>query len=259
MRRYPKRGGQFAIIWVDLLYEDSVPQSAKILYGEIYRLSDADGYCDASNRDFMELLGCSENTVRNLLKALVNVGQIRIESQPRRAGTGGTERRIFCARRLAPPDDKRVPPEKWGYPEKPGEGTPKKLEGVPTEICGGTYSSNYNNSPPTPQRGRRVRTKKEPREAPDWMPERFAAFWAYYPRKEDKQRAMNAWDKLQPSDELIAVIARALRRQKASADWKRGVGIPYASTYLNNSRWTDAPLPLPAPPTEPPKEVFGWQ
>ena len=70
MRRNPKKGGQFAIIWVDLLYEDSVPATAKILFGEIYRLSGPDGWCDASNQDFMDLLGCSETTVRNLLKAL---------------------------------------------------------------------------------------------------------------------------------------------------------------------------------------------
>ena len=56
MRRYPKNGGQFAVIWTDLLYEDSVPDSAKLLYGEIFRLSDAEGWCDASNKDFMELL-----------------------------------------------------------------------------------------------------------------------------------------------------------------------------------------------------------
>ena len=74
MRRNPKKGGQFAIIWVDLLYEDSVPATAKILFGEIYRLSGPDGWCDASNQDFMDLLGCSETTVRNLLKALEDAG-----------------------------------------------------------------------------------------------------------------------------------------------------------------------------------------
>ena len=144
MRRYPKRGGQFAIIWVDLLYEDSVPQSAKILFGEIYRLSDAEGYCDASNQDFMDLLGCSETTVRNLLKSLVDVGQIRIESSPRRSGKGGTERRIFCARKLAPPDADRVPAENCG--------DRKNLRGVPAENCGDTYlkSNKKNNTPIVP-------------------------------------------------------------------------------------------------------------
>lgn len=141
MRRYPKKGGQFAIIWVDLLYEDSVPQSAKILFGEIYRLSNSEGWCDASNEDFMDLLGCSENTVRNLLKALADVGQIRIETSPRRDGKGGTIRRIFCDRKLAPPDTQEVPPKNCS--------TPKYLEGVPPKNCGSTYSkSNKRSKPP---------------------------------------------------------------------------------------------------------------
>ena len=144
MRRYPKKGGQFAIIWVDLLYEDSVPQSAKILFGEIYRLSDADGWCDASNEDFMDLLGCSENTVRNLLKALSDIGQIRIQTEPKRDGKGGTIRRIFCGRKLAPPDTGEVPPKNCS--------TPKYLEGVPPKNCGSTYlkSNKKSNTPIAP-------------------------------------------------------------------------------------------------------------
>lgn len=145
MRRNPKKGGQFAIIWVDLLYEDSVPATAKILFGEIYRLSGPDGWCDASNQDFMDLLGCSENTIRNLLKALKDVGQIRIETRPRRDGSGGSERYIFCGRKLAPPEASEVPPKNWGYPG----GTPKNLEGVPPKNCGPTYSkSNRKSIPP---------------------------------------------------------------------------------------------------------------
>lgn len=143
MRRYPKRGGQFAIIWVDLLYEDSVPATAKLLFGEIYRLADSEGYCNASNKDFMDLLGCSETTVRNLLKSLEDLGQIRMESEPNRAGKGGTHRRIFCARKLAPPDGNEVPAENCG--------NRKNLRGVPAENCGSTYSkSNKKNNTPLP-------------------------------------------------------------------------------------------------------------
>ena len=116
--------------------------------------------------------------------------------------------------------------------------------------------------PLTPQGGRRVRTKKAPRCAPDWKPERFEGFWKFYPRGEDKQRAMDAWDKLQPSDELIAQIGRALKKLKATDEWKRGIGIPYAATFLNNARWTDAdslPSPDRSATGEPVQEVFGWQ
>ena len=149
MRRYPEKGGQFAIIWVDLLYEDAVPASGKILFGEIYRLSNADGWCNASNKEFMDLLGCSESTVRNLLRALEDVGQIRIETTPRRGESGGTERRIFCGRKLAPPDVERVPAENCGYPG----GTRKNLRGVPAEICGSNkvLNNNKKNPPMIPQ------------------------------------------------------------------------------------------------------------
>lgn len=145
MRRYPKKGGQFAIIWVDLLYEDAVPQSAKILFGEIYRLSGPDGWCDASNEDFMDLLGCSENTVRNLLKALADIGQIRVEVSPKHDGKGGTVRRIFCGRKLALPEAEEVPPKNCS--------TPKYFGGVPPKNCRDTYlkNNNINNTPIVPK------------------------------------------------------------------------------------------------------------
>ncbi len=176
MRRNPKKGGQFAIIWVDLLYEDSVPATAKILFGEIYRLSGPDGWCDASNQDFMDLLGCSETTVRNLLKALEDVGQIRVETRPRRGGSGGTERYIFCGRKLAPPEAFGVPAENCGYPG----GTRKNLRGVPAENCGSTYSkSNKKSIPPISPKGDAGGTKKKKRGGLETPPEVWAAVRNY--------------------------------------------------------------------------------
>ena len=71
---------------------------------------------------------------------------------------------------------------------------------------------------------------------------------------------MKAWDKLKPSDELLAVIARALTRQMATEEWQRGIGIPYASTYLNNERWTDEFGPAGPKPESPPPggDVPTW-
>lgn len=221
MRRNPKKGGQFAIIWVDLLYEDSVPATAKILFGEIYRLSGPDGWCDASNQDFMDLLGCSETTVRNLLKALEDVGQIRVESRPRRGGSGGTERYIFCGRKLAPPDAPQVPAENCGHPG----GTRRNLRGVPAENCGSTYSkSNYNN-PPYPPEG----------------DDSFLTFWSKYPKKVKKKKAWEIWRRLKPDHALVTVILRALERQKHCDQWTRNNGryIPDPTTWLNGRMWED--------------------
>lgn len=102
------------------------------------------------------------------------------------------------------------------------------------------------NPPLTPQRGRRA-----PKKVALWKPERFAAFWQYYPRGESKQAAIAAWDKLRPDDALIDDIARALKRQMASEEWQRGVGIPYAATYLNQRRWEDRDDRARAPADQP--------
>lgn len=98
------------------------------------------------------------------------------------------------------------------------------------------------NTPLPPKGGKRGRQRKEPRDAPDWNPERFKGLWEFYPKKgrKDKQAAMDAWDKLKPDDHLIDVIAKSLFKLKLSDEWSRGIGIPYVATFLNNSRWRDA-------------------
>lgn len=119
-------------------------------------------------------------------------------------------------------------------PSSGNPSTDNPSTGNPTQPS--TISTKYldTNTPPYPQKGRRA-----PKKVALWKPERFAAFWQYYPRGESKQAAIAAWDKLRPDDALIDDIARALKRQMASEEWQRGVGIPYASTYLNQRRWED--------------------
>lgn len=94
--------------------------------------------------------------------------------------------------------------------------------------------------PKAPQGGRKPREAKK---QPDHKPERFARLWEYYPKagRKSKQAAIRAWDRLKPSDELIDRMARALKQQKHSESWSKGIGIPYVSTWLNNARWEDEP------------------
>ena len=109
---------------------------------------------------------------------------------------------------------------------------------------------NYlNNTPPiVPPTGDGCRKpKRESKSAPDWMPERFEAFWASYPRGEGKQKAIHAWDRLKPNDDLLRSMALGLMRQLQSPDWQRGIGIPHASTWLNQRRWEDEVKGLPSP------------
>lgn len=67
---------------------------------------------------------------------------------------------------------------------------------------------------------------------------RFDLFWDAYPRKEGKQKAADAFAKVEvPVENLIA----ALERQKKSDQWLKNGGqfIPHAATWLNGKRWED--------------------
>ena len=96
-----------------------------------------------------------------------------------------------------------------------------------------------------PKRKRRISTKS----VPDYEPELFERFWAAYPRGEDRQGAVAEWDSLRPDRETMLAMSRALVRQRASEEWQRGIGIPYAVRWLRRRRWEDE-IKAPAPPPE---------
>lgn len=117
-RRDPTMGGQFALIPASVLYDDELPATAKLLYGEIYRLSHANGYCYASNAEFIRIVGCSGKTVSRLITALAERGHIRVKMIRRYGSEGGdiVQRRIFCGLALAPEDPPEVPPKEPDVP-----------------------------------------------------------------------------------------------------------------------------------------------
>ena len=100
-------------------------------------------------------------------------------------------------------------------------------------------------APPKPKK-----SKREAQEAPAWKPEKFADFWQAYPCGRSKQAAIRAWDKLRPDDALLHTMAVGLKRAMKREDWRRGIGIPHASTWLNDRRWEDEDKALPAQQTE---------
>lgn len=232
------RPGYWAVIPASIRYDDRIPSSAKVLYAEISALCDQRGYCWAGNDYFAELYRMTERTIRTLLNALAEFGYIRIE---RDAGehNATVERRIYAGL-------------------NPLAGAPASLEenfqtesAVRKKLSGSLEETFQTHNINKQENITRVRDKsgKGPREAPEWKPERFAAFWNFYrkipgeggrSRNENKQAAIRAWDRLQLSDVVIDVMAKALTRQIRTPEWQRGVGIPMAATYLNNARWQDA-------------------
>lgn len=72
-------------------------------------------------------------------------------------------------------------------------------------------------------------------------PPLFDLFWAAYPRKVAKDKALRAWRRLNPDPELFQAMSAALERAKASREWQKegGAYIPYPATWLNGRRWED--------------------
>lgn len=152
-----------------------------------------------------------------------------------------------------------------GQMDLPKQAVPSAQTGEPLPCS--THEVQHDSPPYNPPEGeapaRKRKRSNEPKEAPDWKPERFAAFWAAYPCGKSKQAAIRAWDKLRPDEALIHEMARGLKRAMESEEWQRGIGIPYASTWLNNQRWTDTDKVLPggqggqAEQSMPPQR-WGW-
>ncbi len=245
--------GYWAVIPAQVRYDPTIPPSAKLLYAEISSLTDVRGYCYASNAYFESLYNLSERTIVRLIRALEAAGYIRIED-----GEGGKGRRKLYAginplsnpdknvsvtlTKMSPPPDKNV-----------------------THIKKDTKIEDQ--EPPKPPEGERAsagskprRRRGEARKEPDWEPEMFSRLWALYPRGEDKQAAMDEWDRLHADRELMTIMSAALKRQMASEEWRRGVGIPYLCRWLSKRRWEDAEKTETeaVPPASPGEEREEW-
>lgn len=88
------------------------------------------------------------------------------------------------------------------------------------------------------------RNPPTPRKRGEASAEGFAEFYGPYPRKQDRQSAERAWNKLKPDPDLRAKINAAVALQAKSEQWRRGI-IPLAATWLNGRRWEDE-MPTPA-------------
>lgn len=260
-----RKPAYWAVLPAKVRYDGTLRPNAKLLYAEITALAGEGGYCWASNDYLAKLFEIKPRTVSDLIGTLADRGYIKVDVLRDPKNNAVVERRIwvddsvdedelppiadFCYTPIAKNGDTSIAIAKNGD-------TPIADFGY-TPIAKNGYKNNLdiNNIPPkAPQRGRK---RRECKSQPDWKPERFARFWDFYAHKvrgESKQAAIRAWDKLRPDDELIYRIGQALLLQLRSDSWKAGIGIPYASTYLNNRRWEDVPMQLPAAP----EQAGGW-
>lgn len=279
----------WAILPAKVRYDKRLPANAKLLYAEIAAKCNRDGVCYMFNQTMGDILGVSADRVARLTKLLEDAGYIVIHIDNTALNS---QRRMIS---LTAEPFIYTPPEPEGGPGKNTEGVPgknngagpgKNTEGAPVKITGPLENNNLKYKPPKSPKGdgvcdeqtgsvpdgvpdapekpkREKRTRRE-RKEPAWKPERFNAFWAFYPpvngERPAKARAITAWDKLKPDDEVIDAMARYLVIKKKTEQWTRGVGIPYASTFLNGRMWeTEQAAPESAPPDDGGEVREEWQ
>ena len=241
----PRHAWYWAIIPGEVMRCEKLSDCEKLLYAEVSTLAQEAGYCFAGNDYLAEQMNKSERTIARGLSKLHELGFIRIEAVHGQRNTI-MQRRIYAGINPAlPPDSSSAKNGKTDsvLPNlSPSSAKNGKAHLIENKIL--------DNPPVAPQGPARGNGK-----VPAWKPERFEKFWEYYPpqpggSKPAKARAVKAWDKLRPDDATIRQMATALQRQKASEQWQRGIGIPYASSWLNGRRWEDE-YEAPEDPEEP--------
>ena len=107
-----KEVSYFAIIPARVRYDNDLSANAKLLYGEITALSNAEGYCWANNQYFANLYNTTVRTVQRWIKQLVDKEYIISELIEDEITKEVIERRLYmndiCIRSNIHPHDKNV-------------------------------------------------------------------------------------------------------------------------------------------------------
>lgn len=238
--------GYFAVIPGWLLSSPGISDGAKLFYGEVSRRCNERGYCWASNETLAADLRCGARTISRYVSELEDAGAIVTE----KVGVSDRKRRIERRIRLA---------ETCGFNlAKNGEVNVAKngeLNIAKNGESNNRLNNKSKNKPPIVPQGDK---REEPKAICTWKPDRFLAFWEYYrdtfcakdhSRAGERGEAAIAWDKLKPDDVTLIKLAAKLRAIMFTRQWKDGIGIKMASTFLNGVRLGKIGLDeLPEPP-----------
>ena len=85
----------------------------------------------------------------------------------------------------------------------------------------------------------KTKSKIKSKHSKEELENKFNQFWDKYPKKVSKKNAKKVFLKLNPSNEQLEKIYKALENQKKSKQWQDKQYIPYPATWLNGERWED--------------------
>ena len=104
-------------------------------------------------------------------------------------------------------------------------------------IYNNNNNNNNNNNIYAHSKNSNDKTKIKSKRSKEELEKKFSEFWDKYPKKVSKKNAKKAFIKLNPSDEQLEKIYKALAEQ--TKKWKDKQFIPYPATWINGERWED--------------------
>lgn len=72
----------------------------------------------------------------------------------------------------------------------------------------------------------------------------FERFWAVYPKKVGKAKALSAWMNRKTSAKVFMITDDIENRLESDQAWQDVQYIPHPATYLNGERWLDDITPI---------------
>ena len=113
--------------------------------------------------------------------------------------------------------------------------------------------------PPLPGEGGCNTTQRRKKQS-EVVNERFERFWSSYPRKQSKATARKAFEKINPSEELLGEMISAVEKASRSHQWTKDDGqfIPMPATWLNQKRWEDEFYTMGGELHDPSRGINWW-
>ena len=224
-----QRAAYYASLPAPVRYDKHMSPMEKLIYAEITAMSDYTRFCWASNAYLADQFKVSVRTIQRVLHKLADRGLVTLEIVKGEKGNI-IERRVW----LGSVDLQAGKIAHGGSDKNVMRGGDKNVMDIKEN------NLNIYIPPIVPQIPHVKSPRRELRETAEWLPERFEKLWKSYEphaRRGNRQRAIQAWDRLHPSEELCNHMAACFSRQMRSQEWQEGYGIPHVSTWLNNAGW----------------------
>jgi Helix-turn-helix domain len=224
------RPNYYANIPANVRYDKDLTANAKLLYGEITALTNAEGYCWASNSYFADLYDMSTRNVSRLISQLNNKGYIRVEV------LNEFERKIY----LSIAHDKNVVPHEKnvvGVGQKSRRG---QDENVQPPHDKNVYKNNTSINTTLNTTTNTKNTKKNFKAGE--LESEFDQLWKLYPRKMGKANALKSFIKARKKEKIpYEIIENGIYRYR---DYLEAQGteeqyIMHGSTWFGQMKWQD--------------------